>query len=30
VAEEIGVIERHGNAQLRDFLLRTLDLAAAR
>jgi geranylgeranyl diphosphate synthase, type I len=30
VAEEIGIIERHGNAQLRDFLLRTLDLVAAR
>jgi geranylgeranyl diphosphate synthase type I len=30
VAEQIGVIERHSNADLRDFLLRTLDLAAAR
>jgi geranylgeranyl diphosphate synthase, type I len=29
VAEQIGVIERHRNAQLRDFLLQTLDLAAA-
>ena len=30
VAEQIGVIERHRNADFRDFLLRTLDLAAAR
>jgi geranylgeranyl diphosphate synthase, type I len=30
VAEQIGVIERHPDNGLRDFLLRTLDLAAAR
>lgn len=29
-AEHVAVIEHHRNAELRDFLLRTLDLAAAR
>lgn len=29
-AEHVAVIEHHPNAELRDFLLRTLDLAAAR
>jgi geranylgeranyl diphosphate synthase, type I len=29
-AEHVAVIERHGNGELREFLLRTLDLAAAR